>query len=424
VPSRRFRWAVNAALVVAMVAAVVVVVAAIVGDDESAGPPPAPTGTATPSPSPAPALDAPAPGPSLALGITEPNPNLVAAPGAREVPAQWARWRDELAAVRPTLYRLVIDWSAVQPRPGAPPDFDLAERGCMRAVPPCAPYGGVRDQLRAAASRGWTVLVVVTGTPSWAAAAPSGCRRVAGYGVPRADALTGYRELIAGVLAVAAQEGADLRYLSPWNEPNHPLFLAPQRAECDRTAPSLAAESYAELARALQAELAAQPGDQVLVLGETAGIVEPTARATSVQEMIAALPSDLVCAASVWSQHAYIGGTDPVAAVTAALDARGCPRQHAIWITETGVGTASEELSFARGIGSEREGCRLLHERLAAWYDDPRVTLAAQYTLREDDRFPTGLVTTDLGRARRALAEWQAWGARADAAAPPPAAAC
>ena len=47
-----------------------------------------------------------------------------------------------------------------------------------------------------------------------------------------------------------------------------------------------------------------------------------------------------------------------------------------------------------------------------------------QYTLREDHLFPTGLVTTDLARARAALGEWQAWGAREDATSPPPEVSC
>ena len=147
-------------------------------------------------------------------------------------------------------------------------------------------------------------------------------------------------------------------------------------------------------------------------------------RAAGVAEMIDGLPRELVCAAPVWSQHAYIGGTDPVATVKAALASRRCPREHAIWITETGVGPAPGGLSLARGITSEKQGCRLLHRRLRQWYRDPRVTLAAQYTFREDDLFPTGLVTTDLARARPALREWQAWGRRADPAAPPPRSTC
>jgi hypothetical protein len=228
--------------------------------------------------------------------------------------------------------------------------------------------------------------------------------------------LRAYRDLILRALFVAQVEGASIRYVSPWNEPNHPYFLAPQRAACSPSSPSLAAPPYAALARAAQTALS---GDQELVLGETAGILEPTARATSVPEFIRALPRSLVCSTRVWSQHAYIGGTDPVAAVSAALDARGCRRRQAIWITETGVGPAPGGLSLARGITSERQGCRLLHRRLVDWYEDRRVTLAVQYTFREDNLFPTGLATADLKRARPALHEWQAWGSRRPDAPPP-----
>jgi hypothetical protein len=226
------------------------------------------------------------------------------------------------------------------------------------------------------------------------------------------------------VIEVAESEGAELRYFTPWNEPNHPYFLSPQRKACDALAPSRAVAPYARLARALRAELAEHGGDRRLVLGEMAGIREPSSRATAIGEMIGGLPRELVCAAPVWSQHAYIGGTDPVATVTEALAARDCPREHAIWITETGVGPAPGGFSIARGITSEAQGCRLLHRRLRQWYANPRVTVAAQYTLREDDLFPTGLVTTDLARARPALREWQAWGAREDPGGRPPASTC
>jgi hypothetical protein len=430
------------------VAAVVLIVVVTSGDDEerrepaptpSRSPAATPTPTATPSTVPAPVLDAPASGPSLAVGITEANPSLVAAPDARAVPPEWERWRAELGRIEPDLYRMVVDWSAVQPDPGAPPNFDVAQSGCMRDRGPCAPFAGVRDQLRALASRqrsarlagadessagSWQALVTFVAPPAWAAQAGSGCRERAGFGAVRPRALGEYRELVAALLSAAEEEGAELRYFSPWNEPNHPFFLAPQRARCDAAAPSRATAAYARLARALRTELAARPGDQGLVLGETAGVLERSPRSTSIGEMVRALPRALVCAAPVWSQHAYIGGTDPVATLKRALDARRCPRRHAIWITETGVGPAPGGLSLARGITSERQGCRLLRRRLAAWHAAPRVTVAVQYTFREDDRFPTGLVTTDLARARPALAEWQAWGARDDPAAPPPARDC
>jgi hypothetical protein len=421
--AKSFRRAAALALVVALAGAATLV-AVLAGDDagQRAAPEGRPRAGPEPAPAPPPVLAAPAGRPSLAVGITEPNPNLVAAPDTRAVPPEWVRWRDELAAIRPALYRLVVDWSAVQPEAGQAPDFDAPQNGCMRVLPPCAPYAGVRDQMRALASRqregGWQALVVITGTPEWAATPASGCD--AGDGAPRADALPAYRALIAGLRTVAAQERTELRYFSPWNEPNHPQFLAPQRAACDAAARSLAPAAYAALAQAMREELG---DDRRLVLGETAGSLRPTRRATSVAEMIGALPRELVCAAPVWSQHAYVGGTDPVASAGRALAAHRCPREHAIWITETGVGPAPEDLSIARGIAGEREGCRQLRERLVAWHADPRITLAVQYTLREDDRFPTGLVTTDLTRGRLALKEWQAWGKR-DPAARPPAAAC
>jgi hypothetical protein len=407
--------------VLAVALAVVVVVLARGGDDEPRPARPAPTATPTPTPTATPVpLDAPTAGPSLALGITEPNANLIT---TAAVPPPWRRWRDALARIHPAVYRVIVPWAASQPDPAQPPALDVPSSGCMRDKPPCAGYANLRGQLQAVATRGWQVMVVVTGMPKWAAAPIVGCDRSTSSTAagPRAAALPAYRRLIAQVLAMAREEGANVRYVSPWNEPNHPYFLAPQRAACDAASPSLAAKPYAQLARAAAAELS---GDQQLVLGETAGILEPTSRATSVPELIRALPRRLVCSARVWSQHAYIGGTDPVATVTRALDSRRCPRRHAIWITETGVGPAPGGLSLARGITSERQGCRLLHRRLVDWYENRRVTLAVQYTFREDDLFPTGLVTTDLRRARPALREWQAWGARPTPASPPPANGC
>ena len=126
----------------------------------------------------------------------------------------------------------------------------------------------------------------------------------------------------------------------------------------------------------------------------------------------------------VWSQHAYIGGDDPVEPAAQALAARGCPHPHTIWITETGVGAAPSDLSVADAIADAQEGCRALHDRLVTWFNDPRVTVAFQYTVREDDKFPTGLFSTDLSTPRLTLGEWTAWGGGRDPLAPPPPSAC
>jgi hypothetical protein len=390
---------------------------------------PRPTPAATPSPTAAPAPDPAAPG--LAVGITELDPLLVAAPGSRPVPEPFARRRDELGAIHPAYYRLVLSWGTLQPDPAVAPNLDLPQTGCMRDRPPCAPWTGVRDQLRALASRqregGWETEVVITGTPAWAAAPQSGCLAGASgtTGAPlRPEALPAYRALIGDVLAAAQQAGATLRYWSPWNEPNLAYFLAPQRARCDPASPSLAARAYVPVAEAMRDALAAVPGDQRLVLGETAGATTPTARRTGVGEFIAGLPRSLVCSAAAWGQHAYIGAPDPVDAVSAALAARGCPRVPPVWITETGVGAVDTRFALTRGIRSETEGCHRLHEALVRWWRDPRVSAAFQYTFREDNLFRVGLVSTDLRRALPALGEWQAWGARPGPSAPPPAAAC
>ena len=223
------------------------------------------------------------------------------------------------------------------------------------------------------------------------------------------------------MLAAAQQEGARLTYWSAWNEPNHPAFISPQRAACDTSSPSLAPSAYARLVRALRSSLA---GRGQIILGETAGLLKPTPRSSSVQEFIAGLPADVVCASTVWSQHAYIGGPDPVGPVAAALAARGCPKPFTIWITETGVGKAPTALSGATPTDADAAGCEALHTRLVQWYGDPQVTAAFQYTVREDDTFPTGLVSTDLTTAKPALKEWQAWGGTRKPTDPPPAATC
>jgi hypothetical protein len=421
-----------AAAAVALAAAAAALVLVLRGGGAPAPPPPAPPPARTPAPTPAPAtaptpLDAAAPE-SLAVGITEPNPNFVT-PEPRGEP--WARWRDALAALRPAVYRLVVDWSALQPDPAAPPDLDHFETGCLRATPPCGAWQGVRAQLRALAERqregGWTALVVLTGTPAWAAAAPGGCERPGTSPrsrPPAPAALPAYRRLVTDVLAVAAEEGADLRYWSAWNEPNLQYFLSPQRLACDTASPTLAPAPYVAMARALQGALAAAPSDQELVLGELSGLTRPSRWGTAVGEFVRRLPRALVCSSPVWSQHAYVGGPDPVDSAARALARFGCPRRHVVWITETGVGPAPRGFSAARGIAGEVAACRALHDRLERWWRDPRVPLAVQYTLREDDRFRTGLVTTDLTRARPALAEWTAWGGTRAPADPPPPSAC
>jgi hypothetical protein len=416
----------------ALVVAVAVLVAAAValrsrsGDDARTPSLPAATpGTAaTPAPDPTPDAFAVRDGrPGLAVGLTEPDPSLVSP--AADVPAPYAQWRDQVAAIRPAVYRLVVDWSLAQPTQAAAPDLDRPVSGCLRDRPPCRGWGGIDAQLRALAARqradgGWQGLVVVLHTPDWAATPADRCSRKGTEPrerMPVPGALDAYKALVAAVARRADAVGASLRYWSPWNEPNHPAFLT---TPCGTSA----AAAYAPIAEAMGDELRALGGDRRLVLGETAGLLRSGEHVTAVGPFVRGLPADLVCAAGIWSQHAYVGGPDPVPAVAAALDAKGCPTPDAIWIGETGVGPAPRALSSARPIDDPAAGCRALHDRLVRWWRDPRVTLAVQYTAREDDRFPTGLVSTDLTTARPVLPEWQAWGGARAATAAPPADAC
>lgn len=363
----------------------------------------------------------------LAIGLTEPNPNLVwPADSGQGVPAV-RRWRAAVDRIRPAFLRIVLEWRGVQPQRATPPNFELPQAGCLRDKQPCVGWTGVRDQLRAAASRqrrtGMQVLVVLSGSPDWAARPAGGCE--AGGTEPRSRAprratLPLYQRLVGETLALAAREGVELRYWSAWNEPNHPYTISPQRARCDGEAPSASVGPYVELATALRDALSAVPGQQEYVLGELAGFYGRKPRSTGVTEFIRALPESLVCGATAFSQHGYVGGRNPVEAVTRGLADHDCPRTPEIWITETGVGAPRRGEVRAQGAAAERAACEAMHERLVDWYEDPRVTAAFQYTLREDDQFPTGLVDTALKRPFGVLRAWQAWGGREEPTGPAP----
>ena len=289
----------------------------------------------------------------------------------------------------------------------------------------------MRDQLRALAARqkegGWEGFVVITGTPEWAARPASGCerRRIGPTNrMPRTDALPAYEKLVGDIVKLARQEGATLRYWAPWNEPNHPYSSSPQRAApCGAAQPSVSAGPYVEVANALRRALHKAPGDQRYVIGEVAVMVRRLSITTTVNEFLDALPAKLLCGARAWTQHTYIGGEDVLDDVDARLKAKGCGDMP-IWMTETGAG--APRTASAADRRPRRRAARLPQRRshLEDLVPRPRITAAIQYTLREDDVFPTGLVTTDLTRAYPALKEWQQWGleARERPEDPPPSA--
>ncbi len=352
--------------------------------------------------------------------------------------------RDRVAALRPDVFRLLVDWKKLQPTAAQPVDVELPLDGCMRGVAPCAPHAGLRDLLRAlherqAVSGGWEVLVVPYGTPDWAVVPAEGC------GAAREPRTEAYLGLVRAVREVARQEGVALRWWSPWNEPNHPTFLGPQRSECRADAEPLAPAAYARLARALRDELA---GEGELVLGELAGYRSPRPTALGTVEFVSALPRDVACAGAVWGQHAYVrapatpqeragaaragelgaplaGDVDAGSSatlledVTAALDAHGCERRHRVWITETGVGGVSTGENRPTGERAMTAQCQAIDRALRGWALDPRVDLAVQYPFRADPVFRVGLADAALSETYAPYAAWEAWSR--PGAPPPPA---
>ena len=331
----------------------------------------------------------------------------------------------EPVALRPRFARVAVLWSAVQPRRDAPPNWDAPGAGGF----------SVRAQLhalRAARQRaggGFEPVATFYSTPPWAARRPSGCLPPGGGNpnalAPSPAALPAYRRLVESFLALARAEDVPVRYLSAWNEPNSWSFLAPQRARCTTAAPSLAAAEYAPLLRGLRSALAAAPGDQRVVVGEASSPYAARPGISTVTELVAALPPDVLCAGPIWAQHQYAGDADGVGPAERALAARpSCPDGslpgRTIWVTETGAGALPPGRPRPAGTAALGAGCRSLAALLDRWYRDPRVATAFQYTLRDDPGFPVGLSPPATGPPYPTFALWRAWGARPDPTAPPP----
>lgn len=391
------------------------------------------------------------------FGLTEDNAALLWSPEAlSRAPAGAARRaslgaqrfqlaREELSALQPGYVRVLVDWAALQPDPGRPPALEARLGGCARAIGPCVAYAGVREEFAAIASQqrargaattaagpGFQVVIDIFGTPPWAARPAAGCER-GGEGsfshAPSAPGLAAYRRLIHALIALAAREGVALNWWAPWNEPNDPAFLSPQRSSCAADAAPLSPSSYAELTRAMAAQLRAEGGDRHLLLGELNAYQSGAADRTSIAQFVAALPADVLCLSDVWAIHAYASrapfapARDPVRALEAALDGRGgCARGTRIWVTEAGAGAPHPGDSRPPGPGEERAACRALAGQLLDWYRDPRVSAVFQYTFRDDPAYPVGLVDPALSRPYPAYGLWLQWVRARAAGVPPPSA--
>jgi hypothetical protein len=370
-----------------------------------------------------------APGGGLAIGLTEINPDLFW--HGKDV-GDFDPWRDRVEALKPQVYRLTVDWATLQPSADAPVDWTKASDGCMRGLQPCRPYSGIRDTLRAIRSQqqagnGFATMVVIYGVPDWAAIKPTGCERddIGARSRPiTAQGLEAYKRLVRSLQDLARREGVAIRWWSPWNEPNGPFFISPQRAECRGSSKALSPAVYTKFARAMREEL--QPGQQLMV-GELAGLQNARKYGTSISEFFDGLPDDVVCNAGVFAQHAYAKRGDraddagAVGTLEQVLDGRACARDKAIWVTETGVGGPHVGDERSPKDASIRADCQALNVALRRWDKDPRVDAAIQYTFRDDPVFPVGLADAKLTKEWPAYQLFKAWGGARSPDGPPPA---
>lgn len=360
-----------------------------------------------------------------AFGLTEGNANLLLSPDVASAGAEtFLPARRELTALHPRYLRLVIDWAALQPEPDRPVMLDSSVNGCARGVAPCGAYTSVAGELEAIASQqrrrpgSFQVVIDILGAPSWAAAAPHGCERSDSSPVARPlrpQAIASYQSLIHALLALGVSKGVALPWWSPWNEPNDPRFITPQRATCAADGVPLAPLIYTQLARAMGSVLASAPGDQRLLLGELGGYESASPHRIGLTEFVDALPTDVLCLGDTWAVHAYAGrgshaGTvDPVKVLEAALDARGgCASSAHLWVTEAGAGAPEPGRPRTPGGVEEEAECVAIATQVLSWYADPRVQAIFQYTFRDDPLFPVGLISADLSRLDRVYRMWLA----------------
>jgi hypothetical protein len=299
----------------------------------------------------------------------------------------------ELDALGVRSLRVVMYWRSVAPAASSAtrPDFD--------ATDPRAYAWGEYDQLmRAAARRGWPVLMTVSGpVPRWAT---DGAR----------DNLTrpSPREFELFMTAVGKQWGQQVGTWAIWNEPNHPQFLAPQFVGGRPASPLIYRRLFLAGWRGLRAS---GNGSDRLLMGETAprgtgSVVAPIAFLRGALCLSRSYRKSRSCGnlpADGYAHHAYTTrqgpffrppGRDDVTIgvlrrLTSALDRAGragaVRRNLSLYLTEFGIQSNPPDRLLGVSLSHQAE-YYALSERIA--YRNPRVRAFSQYLLRDDTPVP------------------------------------
>ena len=342
---------------------------------------------------------------------------LLARQGRRRLRAVARPLRGAQAAALPPGRRLGLAAAS----PDGPIDWTKASDGCMRGMQPCRPYNGIRDTLRAIRSQqqagnGFATMVVLYGVPEWAAVSAHGCERdgIAARSRPiNAQGLEGYKKLVASLQDLARREGVDINWWSPWNEPNGPFFISPQREQCKGSSKSLAPAVYAKLARAMRTELEARPADgrrrarrpeeRAQVRHLDLRVLRRPARRRRLQRR-RLRPAPVLQARRRRRRPRRRGR------------AREGPRPPAVHEGQADLGHRERRRRSARRRQrspkdeSIRADCQALNVSLRRWNNDPRVDAVFQYTFRDDPVFPVGLADAKLSKAWPAYELFKAWG--------------
>jgi hypothetical protein len=175
----------------------------------------------------------------------------------REGEATREQTLDELRELGVDTLRVAIKWNEVAPRPLSRerPRFDATDPDDYPG------FGNLDDLLRRAADKGFRVVAYLApDAPRWATARRERVTNETVNTRPDPEEFGDFAE------AVARRYSGKVEWLSIWNEPNHVLFLKPQR-ESPRI--------YRQLVAAAVPRIREHAGDAKVMVGETAPVGKP-----------------------------------------------------------------------------------------------------------------------------------------------------